>query len=442
MKENTNNTEYKFVLWGFGKRGRRFLKRCAYKNVCAIIDSNVELQGSYVEGIEIISFEQYLDNYRDFEIVIAVDSNEAIKETLKKANINTFFLIEDTPHEILGYSGSGWLEDLPITIEDEKNYVIYGLNIYSFLLREYLSKQYGKSVEIIAESFEERKNGFMKKYPFVTDISMLEDAGNIEVLWASRFQDEKEKVSKNIQDVFDFMKKIESYHNNELEKYHNYTQNEKCIIVATGPSLKMEDLERIHELNIPTFGVNKIYLAFENVVWRPNYFVVMDDKMMLTYSEEMLGADVETKFFSDVVDIGDLTDSYGDINRIHDHVLEYYPYEAKFSDNICEGVYSGRTVVYSCIQIAIYMGYKEIYIIGADHNYSNNQKDVQNHFHKDYYKGNIRPDNYFKEKAELAYLSARKFAEKNGVKIYNATRGGHLEVFERADLDELLELKG
>lgn len=39
------------------------------------------------------------------------------------------------------------------------------------------------------------------------------------------------------------------------------------------------------------------------------------------------------------------------------------------------------------------------------------------------------------------YQCAKIEADRLGVKIYNATRGGMLEVFERVDLDEILGLK-
>lgn len=36
-----------------------------------------------------------------------------------------------------------------------------------------------------------------------------------------------------------------------------------------------------------------------------------------------------------------------------------------------------------------------------------------------------------------AYKSARLYAENHGIKIYNATRGGELEVFERVNFDDI-----
>ncbi len=41
------------------------------------------------------------------------------------------------------------------------------------------------------------------------------------------------------------------------------------------------------------------------------------------------------------------------------------------------------------------------------------------------------------ESMNRSYELCKEFAEKNGVKIYNATRGGKLEVFERVDFDSL-----
>ena len=39
----------------------------------------------------------------------------------------------------------------------------------------------------------------------------------------------------------------------------------------------------------------------------------------------------------------------------------------------------------------------------------------------------------------MAYARAREVCDRQGVKIYNATRGGKLEIVERADLDKILD---
>ena len=160
---------------------------------------------------------------------------------------------------------------------------------------------------------------------------------------------------------------------------------------------------------------------------------------MTTYREEIYACDAKVKFLGDQVGI---KRNMENVYRLHDHILEFFPDIPKFSENIERRAYSARTVVYTCIQIACYMGFKEIYLLGTDHNYERKQTDTSNHFHKDYYKGNIKPDSYFKEKAELAYRAAEEYAAAHGIKIYNATRGGKLEVFKRKSLEEILREAG
>ena len=92
------------------------------------------------------------------------------------------------------------------------------------------------------------------------------------------------------------------------------------------------------------------------------------------------------------------------------------------------------------------MGFKEIYLLGIDHNFAIQRKrngeiitnDIQNHFSAEYDSSKNR---HFIEMdidlATSAYECARVYAEKNNIKIKNATRGGNLEVFERVDFDSL-----
>jgi hypothetical protein len=62
-----------------------------------------------------------------------------------------------------------------------------------------------------------------------------------------------------------------------------------------------------------------------------------------------------------------------------------------------------------------------------------------NHFHPDYFGSGYRYHDPKVERMEKAYLVAREFASKNGMKIFNATRGGRLEVFPRVEFERLFE---
>ena len=51
--------------------------------------------------------------------------------------------------------------------------------------------------------------------------------------------------------------------------------------------------------------------------------------------------------------------------------------------------------------------------------------------------GAFTDNDVYRELFFNAYKIAKKYAETHGIKIYNATRGGEMEVFERVDFDSL-----
>ena len=426
---------YQFVLWGYGKRGKRFMRNCPPGHIVSIIDKKWNDKSEETD-IPMISYEQYKGMFKDYDIVIAVDDNAEIIQSLERDGIYNYHLLEDCPPEIVGYGKGTWVDKLPVNLKKENTYVLLGLNLYTMLLREFLMKKYGfEGLDIIPEEKNMRSHCFSQKYSFVKERQIQAEET---VLWACRkicgFKSQKE-----IEQIFDFSNVIEDYYNPKLEKFKGICEGEKCFIVATGPSITSGDLDLVKKSGCKSFGVNRIYLAFEQTEWRPDFLVVIDDKIMTTYREEIYACDAKVKFLGDQVGI---KRNMENVYRLHDHILEFFPDIPKFSENIERRAYSARTVVYTCIQIACYMGCKEIYLLGTDHNYERKQTDTSNHFHKDYYKGNIKPDSYFKEKAELAYRAAEEYAAAHGIKIYNATRGGKLEVFKRKSLEEILREAG
>ena len=84
------------------------------------------------------------------------------------------------------------------------------------------------------------------------------------------------------------------------------------------------------------------------------------------------------------------------------------------------------------------MGISEIYLLGVDCNYITNGSN-QDHFCDNYIqKGKEHiPANV--DGMRTAYQVAKQYAEENNIKIYNATRGGKLEIFERVDFDSLFQ---
>jgi len=79
------------------------------------------------------------------------------------------------------------------------------------------------------------------------------------------------------------------------------------------------------------------------------------------------------------------------------------------------------------------MGTNEIYLLGCDFSFSKDISDEENHCYKRKTSGYA----FDYENVEKAYRKAKEYADSHNIKIYNATRGGRLEVFERVDFDSL-----
>lgn len=225
--------------------------------------------------------------------------------------------------------------------------------------------------------------------------------------------------------------------------------DERCFIVGNGPSLNENDLDLIWASGASSFGANSVYKMFEKTNWRPTYYVLQDQQMI-----EGL-----TRYFSDFVKESEGLFVRRDAFKLIDKTLInnnklYLPRLVMnikknnyfdFSDDLSTCAYDGCTVTYLMIQLAYYMGFKEIYLIGIDHNFplefdENNNiiKTNQDRFHafsdnKDIV---LNPGRIIE--STYAYKSAYIFLSQHDVKIYNATRGGKLEVFPRIVLEDVL----
>lgn len=210
----------------------------------------------------------------------------------------------------------------------------------------------------------------------------------------------------------------------------------RCFVIGNGPSLTTADLRRLMELGECTFACNSLIKLFGEIPFTPTYYFAQDNKIILDNKQEI--ADYKGTRF--------LKAHYA--SRYHIKGVTYYNMlfpkrPIGFSNDISRIVYSGQTVTYSMIQFAAYMGFKEIYLIGVDCNYSAGNDVITE---KSYFNPRLFNNNRSYAPPEvdtnlLAYARAREVCDKRGIKIYNATRGGKLEVFERADLDSVLDIK-
>jgi hypothetical protein len=239
-------------------------------------------------------------------------------------------------------------------------------------------------------------------------------------------------------------------HNNErqLKQLQHKHTKQRMFMIGNGPSLTMNDLMTLHTHHELSFASNKIFLAFDEIAWRPTYYTAVDPLDIKEYYTTINDLSGTTK----ILPLNYLKDYPALQNTLHFNLLNPLTFdEISFSKNLLYGIYSGESVIHVMLQIAAAMGCHELYLLGMDHNYvipKQHENDlyiadegVQNHFHKNYRSVGDKWTEPRLDNATIQFERFDRLAKEQGVTIYNATRGGKLEAFERVEFDTLFPNK-
>lgn len=230
----------------------------------------------------------------------------------------------------------------------------------------------------------------------------------------------------------------------KLANWKGRHKGERCFIIGNGPSLRANDLDRLQ--NEFCFAFNCIDAIFCETKWRPSVYMCVDAHILEDHRDQI------AHFRFPVLLSRRARKAYRGRNHII-YIENYVPFVIcrynrtkgiGFSYDASHCLYGGATVVYFAIQLAVYMGFSEIYLLGVDHSYSRaiNAKGetIVNDSVKNYF-GDLQTMPYTIQAidvVEAAYRTARKHSEASDFKIYNLTRGGKLEIFERKALEDVL----
>lgn len=222
----------------------------------------------------------------------------------------------------------------------------------------------------------------------------------------------------------------------------------RAFVIGNGPSLRNTDVRFLKDEI--TIGCNGLFLIFEAMGFLPTIYTVEDKLVAEDRAEIINNIRGTTKIFP-----ADLAYCLKpDDDTIFINFLRNYDGFPKLTDCFQTHVYWGGTVTYMNLQIAYYLGVKEVYLIGIDHNYQpptsvdeqngsviKSHSNDLNHFHPDYFGPGYRYHDPLVDRMEIGYKKAREFFEANGRVIYNATAGGKLEVFPRVSFERILGSK-
>jgi len=230
----------------------------------------------------------------------------------------------------------------------------------------------------------------------------------------------------------------------QLQQAKNRHIGERCFIIGNGPSLQLEDLEKLDKEY--TFASNGIFLLFSQTTWRPTYYTFMDpggyQKLTKIYDVPCGEFPKREAYLSSKIHPKTLTgkERFCHINHGNHTKNRMLTRNMKRERDISVSIYEMYTVTNMAIEIAMYMGFREIYLLGVDCDYSKDKMHVLETDLDDHIRHNLgkrRMMDYTVSFMRDAYACMERAARKEGVKIFNATRGGKLEAFERVDFDSI-----
>ena len=218
----------------------------------------------------------------------------------------------------------------------------------------------------------------------------------------------------------------------EIDDLRNLFAGERCVLIGNGPSLRYTNLSLLKEEY--TIGLNRIYLNYDKMGFQTTFLCVTNPNVITQFAGEI---DVLTSIKFLRYQCRDLIR-----NKWNTYFMESRGFHEFFHDlsglTWCEGC----TVTYCAMQVAFYLGFDEVVLVGVDHRFSNSGRPHQlvtadsadeNHFHPEYFGKGVKWQYPDLAGSEVSYKVAHEMYERHGRRIVDATVGGNLHVFPKVD---------
>jgi hypothetical protein len=430
-----------FVVWGAGGRGKAAAVIFGADRIIAFIDSNPEKAGQLFFGRPVINFDSYKKQYSEYAILVSLASEEAVTVILKKEKI-PYFSYNDCPPELMGYGWKTAKKYVNTFHIPEKKTAIYGDSLYSVLVYEHLINSGRKCIGMVCSGNAgiQGPEWLKRLFPFIT-VKKLEEVGeDIQILQSvSDGACGSALCGRRTRNIYDWRPFVPDYQNPRIASLKESGKGKRCFIVATGPSLTFADLEKLRQNHEFCISVNSIFSCFKETEWRPDQYVAVDVDVINHYNNQIREMDVRQKFIPDAsidFDYGSLTDEFCVYHSVFNRdAIE----QGLISDDFSKYAYNSGTVTAVSLQLAMYEGFEKIYLLGCDCSYF---ETGLKHFNEP---EEMQIKEYGVEDSAMemlnyhinSYRRIKDYAARKGIEIYNATRGGYLEAFERVAFDDL-----
>lgn len=241
-------------------------------------------------------------------------------------------------------------------------------------------------------------------------------------------------------------------------KFENLHRGERLFLIGNGPSIQNTDLLKLR--NERKMVVSNFYLHKDSVALKPDYYCftrfpqndLWNEDFQVSYLNEIGKKAGNPQFFFNISEEKVIERSrYFDDKKVNYMYLSWVQEDYYDAIDMTGKIMEGRSVPIDCLQWAIYMGFAEIYLVGIEHSEIISGRYDYFYERKQSVTGDKDPtasgtgemlwefqtvlhaiDGLWRQ-----YEVLKAIADKKGIKIYNATKGGILDVFERVDYDSL-----
>ena len=222
-----------------------------------------------------------------------------------------------------------------------------------------------------------------------------------------------------------------------LQHFKDLHKGGRCFIIGNGPSLNSMSLTPLR--NEFCFGLNRIYLLFPKLDFQTSYYISVNRLVIEQTAEDICSLSMP-KFIS-----WHARHFTGFMENIF-YIRDAFDGTDGFAENPTWRIWEGATVTYVAMQLAFFMGFEQVILIGVDHSFVTqgepnkeitSQSDDPNHFNPAYFGKGFRWQLPDLKTSERSYLLAKKTFELHNREILDATVGGKLNVFPKVDFESL-----
>lgn len=221
-----------------------------------------------------------------------------------------------------------------------------------------------------------------------------------------------------------------------LKRFCNKHEGETLFLLANGPSINNTPLHLLKGQRV--MCMNRFYIKFEQLQFIPDYLVCIEETVLDRFAQDFSSLKPDT-FVN--------WRSRDRIPGVH-YLKESFDIFPEFNPNILAAMNTCGTVTFICLQLAFYMGFSRVVLLGLDHSFHEKglagktvirkEESDESHFDPNYFPKGMKwvlPDLV---KSELGYQMALDYYQHFGREIIDATIGGKCQIFPKKDLNDLL----